>query len=63
MILVVKLIKAGDRGPKLKEMIPAESGLRNIKIPAKQVNCLYKFQMLLFIKSFEVWQRIFKLLK
>ena len=44
-------------------MIPAESSLRNIQIPAKQVNCPYKFQVLFFIKSFEVWQGIFKLLK
>ena len=44
-------------------MIPAELSLRNIQIPAKQANCLYNFQMLFFIKSFEVWQRIFKLLK
>ena len=54
MIFVVKLIKAGDRGPELKEMIPAEASFRNIQIPAKEANCLYKSKMLFFVKIFEV---------
>ena len=54
MIFFVKLIKAGDRRPELKEMIPAEASLRNIQVPAKQVNCLYKSEMLFFVKIFEV---------
>jgi len=44
-------------------MIPAEPGLRNVQIAAKQANCLHKLQMLFFIEVFEVWQRILKLLK
>ena len=54
MIFVVKLIKAGDRGAELKEMISAEASLRNIQVPAKQANCLYKSQMLFFVKIFKV---------
>ena len=54
MIFIVKLIKAGDRGPELKEMVPAEASLRNIQVPAKQVNCFNKSLMLFFVKIFEV---------
>ena len=35
-------------------MIPAEASLRNIQVPAKQVNCLNKSLMLFFVKIFEV---------
>ncbi len=35
-------------------MIPVKAILRNIQVPAKQANCLYKSQMLFFVKIFEV---------